>query len=134
MKKNGRGGRVGNLGNRKLSDPEREARLEADRLLNLATPDAIRTLLGLMRGKDPVTGDPIPSTNMDKQHAAVALLDRKVPRITQAEHNLRNLTPRTLKIPGFDWPAPIKESEDYGDPEHDGVGPEDEHVNGGAGE
>ncbi len=87
------------LGNRVLQDAEKQARLKADRMLNLLVPEAVRTLRSILR--DPT------STKFDRISAAEKVLDRKIPRLSSAEVNLRNAPPVLVNIPGFNWPKPI---------------------------
>ena len=97
MSKGNGGGRMGNLGNRELADQEKAARLKADRLLNKATPLAVMTLIRILKNPK--------STNIDKNHAATAILDRKLPKVTQSEMVLRGLRPILLQVEGgLGWP------------------------------
>lgn len=100
----------GSLSTRKLADREKAARLRADRLLNMATPYAVRTLIKIMRAPD--------STNLDRSHAAVAILDRKIPRMTQAELALKAAPRVMLEVPGLNsrWPAALTEAVDDDNP------------------
>jgi hypothetical protein len=82
---------------RKATAKERAARIKADKLLNLAVPEAVAVLISIM--KDPA------STNYDRLGAAAQILDRKIPKKTAAEVALEGMPQVVVKIPGVNWPA-----------------------------
>ena len=92
----------GNLGNRKLGDDERGAKVRAAQLLNLASVEAVETLLAIMRNQDGTC------TKMDQRLAAADLLDRTTPKMTQ-ERILMEQVPKTLlEIPDALWPPALR--------------------------
>jgi hypothetical protein len=95
-------GNTNAFGNRRqsaLKDEERAARRRADELLNLATAEAVEVLLAIMRDED--------STNFDKRACAEALLDRKIPKMTQERVMLQDARKTLLEIP-LAWPPPLE--------------------------
>jgi hypothetical protein len=91
------GGRPGCQNARTPDEREKRALIRASRLLNLATPLAVRQLLGIL--SNPA------STHMDLVSASREILDRRFPKMTQAELALRGAPVVLLRVPGMNWPA-----------------------------
>lgn len=93
------GGVPGNLGNRTLKEQEKEARRRADELLNMETENSVRVLVAIRDAPD--------STNFDKRACAEAILDRKIPKMTQERLLLQDARRTLLEIPNLGWPPPV---------------------------
>jgi hypothetical protein len=102
----GGGAPRGNLNAREPDVRERKAVARAARLLNLATPLAVRRLVQVLKNPK--------STNMDLGYAAREILDRRFPKMTQAELALRGAPVVMLRVPGLNWPALASEMEGDG--------------------
>ena len=96
------GGRPGCQNARTPDEREKRALTRAARLLNLATPLAVQRLIQVLKSND--------STHMDWGYASREILDRRFPKMTQAELALKGAPVVLLRVPGMNWPA--QESEE----------------------
>jgi len=96
-KRPGAGAPKGSANARPKGDDEKNAYARAQRKLNLILPLAVARLEQILKNEK--------STHQDWGFAIRDVLDRRIPKMTQADIALTGAPVVTLRIAGLNWPA-----------------------------